>query len=232
MTIENLLKYQAKDFEIYKLERSVEDGNIKTQLANAVAKSKQAQTKSVQLEKQAETLTSEFETLKKLYEQNLSSLSVLEKTNFADLSEFDLENYEKALTDLNSNISIIENKMSSLAKSINVVLLNFEREKQAYQVARQEYAKNKKLFDDQQEKIKPEIEKHEKELKDLEKGIEKEIFAKYKEKRKDNRFPIFVPLSNNACGGCQMELSYASINNLKEKNIIECEHCRRVIYFS
>lgn len=231
MNIESLLKYQAKDFEIFKLEKSLEDGNIKTLLSNAVRKSKQTQVKSLQLEKQAESLSSEFEALKKLYDQNLSSLTVLANTSYSDLSEVDLENYEKALSDLGSNISIIENKLQSLAKTINVVLLDFEREKQAYKVARQEYAKNKELYDEQQEKIKPQLEKLEKELKSIEKELEKEVIIKYKERRKDNRFPIFVPLSNDACGGCQMQLSYASINTLKEKHAIECENCRRVIYF-
>lgn len=230
MNIQGLLKYQAKDFEIFKLKKSLEDGNLKNSLSKAVEKSRQSQAKSMHLEKQAEMLGVEFENLKKLYDQNLSSLTVLANTSYAELSEPDLENYEKALNDLGSNIGIIENKMQGLAKTINVVLNDFEREKDAYQVARQAYENNKKLFDEQQEKIQPQLEALEEELKNLEKDLEKEMLAKYKEKRKDNRFPIFVALSGNTCGGCQMELSYASLSTLKEKQTIECEHCRRVIF--
>jgi predicted nucleic acid-binding Zn-ribbon protein len=230
MKLQNILKYQEKDFEIFRLKNSSKNDEIRKLISKSIERAKNSQSKSLQLEKQSSELTLEFENLKKLYSQNLSSLTVLANTSYSDLSESDIEVYERSLNDLNNNITIIENKLSSLAKTINVVLSNFEKERKNHQIARNEYNKNKQIFDAQQEEVKPAIEAMSKELKELEKDINADVLEKYKKKRQDNRFPIIVQLSNNTCGGCQMELSYAFLNSLKEKKILECEHCRRYIF--
>lgn len=230
MNIDNLLKYQTRDFEVYKLERQLKECESKKLLNKAIQIAKVSQQKSIQLEKQAGDLTNEFNNLKKLLEQNIAKLSVMSKTNYEDLTALDLENFQTALSDMASNISILENKFSYLAKSINIVLTDFEREKKAYHAAREEFAKNKEAFEKEEALVNPKIEELKKELAGLEKGLDKDIIAKYKAKRQDNKFPIFVPLMNIACGGCQMELSLSTIERFKEIPVIECEHCRRYIY--
>ena len=52
----------------------------------------------------------------------------------------------------------------------------------------------------------------------------------YIKRRKENVFPVVVPLTGNSCGGCHVELPYANITKLNEEGLLSCEHCRRLIY--
>lgn len=230
MNIENLLEYQKKDFEIFKLERELYQGKDKKVINEMIKKVNDSKNRSIQLENKASDLTNEFENLKKLYEENIAALNRMAKSNLEKLSDADLASLENTLNSVNANLNVIENKLSYFAKSINVVLADFEGAKKAYNNAREEYTKHKDLYDAEESKIKPQIESITKELLALEKGIDEKLLTRYKAKRQDKRFPIFVPLVSNTCGGCQMELSYATINTAKEKGLVECEHCRRVIY--
>lgn len=186
--------------------------------------------KSAQLENKANELNLEFENLKKSYDENITALNNMAKSNLEKLSEADLSSLESAVASISGNIGIIESRMAHLAKVINVVLSDFENARKENEVAKREYAKHKELFDKEEEVIKPQIESITKELLALEKGIDEKLLSKYKSKRQDKRFPIFVPLLNNSCGGCQMQLAYATISSIKENQVIECEHCRRFIY--
>lgn len=230
MNVEKILDYQKKDFEIYKKEKELYQGEDRKAINEMIKKVKLAQSKSIGLEKRAKELNAEFEKLKKTFEKNIDNVNRMQKTNYEKLSGEDLESFQNTLGDLVANLNVIEGKLSYFAKSINVVLADFEKAKKAYANARVEYDKHKSAYEEVEKKIKPEIEKGQKELLELEKDIDKELFAKYRIKRQDKRFPIIVPLLEKSCGGCQMQLSYSSLSNLKSKGLIECEHCRRLIY--
>ena len=231
MAIENLLEYQSKDFEIFKLEKQLYDGEDKKVINDMIRKVKDSQNRSLQLEKNATDLVNEFENLKKSFDENIKKLNMMTNSNVERLSETDFSSYETSINALVNNLSLIENKLSYFAKKINVILTDFEQAKKTYNNARQEYLKHKTLYDEKEGQLKPQIDEKSKELAKLEKNIDVKLLARYKSKRQDKKFPILVPLNGNDCGGCQMQLSYASISSLKENEVIECEHCRRLIYF-
>ena len=51
-------------------------------------------------------------------------------------------------------------------------------------------------------------------------------------KREAKKFPVFVALISNKCGGCRMEISASKLGQMKtnEYGVIECENCGRFIY--
>lgn len=231
MAIENLLDYQSKDYEIFKLEKQLYDGEDKKVINDMITKVKDSQNRSLQLEKNATDLVNEFENLKKSFDENIKKLNMMTNSNVDKLSQADFSSFENSINALVNNLSLIESKLSYFAKKINVILTDFEQAKRTYNNAREEYSKHKKLYDEKEALVKPQIEEKVKELVKLEKNIDAKLLSRYKLKRQDKKFPILVPLMGSDCGGCQMQLSYASINSLKENEIIECEHCRRLIYF-
>ena len=80
--------------------------------------------------------------------------------------------------------------------------------------------------------IQPQIDKQKQEIKSLEKDLDQNFLGKYKQRRADKIYPVFVPAVEKSCGGCRMELPSASLERLKNKGFLECEHCGRIIYNS
>lgn len=230
MDINKLLDYQKKDSEIIKLEHLLDESKNRKMLNDMIEKVKDSQNKSLALEKLAEELNLEFEALQANFEENSKKFDEISKKEFDKLSEEEAESIEKLTQSLMANFAVLDKKFVALAEKISKTLTQFDAAKKSYSVARENHKKYKEMYDEEMQKIQPRIDVLRAELNQLEKDISKEVVAKYKQHRQDNLFPIFVPLNNNACGGCQMELSIAFVDRLKEKGYLECENCRRLIF--
>ena len=67
-------------------------------------------------------------------------------------------------------------------------------------------------------------------FKDIEPKVQDlDKYAKYKEMKEKGIFPVYVNIEDNFCGGCKVELSLNFIEKLKEKKMLSCEHCGRII---
>lgn len=230
MELSKLLDYQKKDSELIKLERQLynnEDRKIFNQMINVV---KDAQNKSAHLEKQAGDLINVYNNLKQTYEENIKSANIISNRKLEDASIDDIENIEHVAETIVNNLSILEKKLLQQAERVNSVLIEFEKTRKNYNIARDKYNKHKELFDAESKKVEPILAEKQNEIKKLEQGIEPSILAKYKQRRADRIFPVLVPCVDKTCGGCRMELPSASLSTLKNNGILECEHCRRIIY--
>ena len=106
-----------------------------------------------------------------------------------------------------------------------------EKTKKHYDEARNEFMAIRTKIDEEKKVLEPEKERLQKELQVLEKDVEKNLMAEYKKRRSDNIFPVIVPLEGkNFCGRCRMELPMAAIAKIKDKGVITCEHCKRLVY--
>lgn len=230
MNLKKILEYQKKDAELIKLERKLsqdENKKIYTQMVGIV---KDTQNKSSSLEKQASDLIASYENLKKTYSENLNYANKVNGKNVENSSVSDLEALEQIAQTILNNMSILEKKMLALAEKVNTILVDFDQAKKKYNMARDKYNKHKALYEESIKSLKPEIEQAQSEVKKLESGIDSNILSKYKQRRSDNIFPVLVPCMDKCCGGCRMELPSASLSTLKTNGILECEHCRRIIY--
>ena len=97
-------------------------------------------------------------------------------------------------------------------------------------LARQKHKENKDIYDNFVGEVEPKIKKLQTSLKEKEKSLDKELYEKYKNLRKDGIFPIVVELRDNTCGGCGMGLASNTLERIKQKGYIQCEQCRRIIY--
>ena len=231
MNIEKLLEYQKKDEEIFKLEKKLESSEDKRIYQNMEEHAKEAQNKSVVLEKQASMIAQDYEKLKKTFEDNQKYLDSLEKKVQDNLSEDELKERLELSNSILSNLNILEKKMMNIASNINAVLTQFNDAKARYQAAKTKYKEHKEKYEALRAEIEPKVAEIKKELETLEKGIDKRFMDKYKQKRADKNFPIFVTLRDKFCSGCAMELPSANLGKLKQNGFLECENCRRIIYY-
>ena len=230
MELKNILDYQKKDAELLKLERQLnasENKKIFTQMVSVV---KETQNQSTNLENQAKEIVEGFNSLKKSYEDNIKSANVLAGKKIDAMSIEDLETVEKLSQTILNNLSILEKKLLSQAERVREILANFDQTKKKYNIAKEKYNKHKELYEQEAKKLEPLIFEKEKEVKALEANLNQALLAKYKQKRQEKIHTIFVPCIDKMCGGCSMELPLASLSTLKKNGILECEHCRRIIY--
>lgn len=228
--LNKVLEYQKKDAEIVKLERQLNGNENKKIYMQMISVVKDAQNQSAILENEAGALIANFNKLKATYNDNLKSANTVSNKSIDNLSEFELQSIEDVAKTIVNNLSILEKKLLEEAERVRNILQNFDNAKKKYNLAKEKYNKHKTLFDEESKTLIEEINEKNKLLKEMEDGIDGVLLAKYKQKRQDKIYPVFVPCVDKACGGCRMELPYASLSSLKKDNIFECEHCHRIIY--
>lgn len=225
-----MLDYQKKDFEIIKLEHTLNESPNKKAISQIQDIVRETQNISAELEKNAEEILAQFNIVKKTYDENVGTFLTLSKKDTEKLSEIEIEGMSNLMQNMSSNLNILEKKLISLAEKVSAVLSGYENAKKKYQKAREKHKEFKEKFDKEQNALQPQIMKLSAELKTMEKGLESKLLSKYKEKRQDNIFPVFVKFTSNVCGGCMMELPSAQIEKLKKDNMLECENCHRIMF--
>ncbi len=231
MNIENLLKYQKLDEELFKVEQKILNSPYKKKANELATIAKKSQAKSAELEAEAEKLIAEIADLKDKYNINKSKSDEMLATKVEDMSFEDIEKNNALKSKILSNLNILEKMLQKSAENINHILAEFNKTKKLYDEARTQFVVCKQKIDEETKVYEPEKEKIKKELLVLEKDVEPNMMAEYKKKRNDNIFPVIVPLEGgNFCGRCRMELPKVALSRLKENGVITCEHCKRFIY--
>ena len=231
MNIENLLKYQKRDEDLFKVEQKLANSAYRRKAAELTAVAKKAQAKSTELENHAEKLIVEIGEIKEKYNLTKKKAEGMVAANIENMTMEELEKANELKQKIMQNLAILEKMLQKSAETINQILSEFNKTKKAYDEARSQYAICKQKIDEETKELEPEKEKLKKELLVLEKDVEPSLMAEYKKRRNDNIFPVVVPLENGAfCGRCRMEQPKVAISRLKEEGVIVCEHCKRFIY--
>ena len=230
--LKEILQYQKEDAKLIKLENDLENSQQKKEVNKLVTQVKQAQDKLVHLEKLASNLVVEFEKVKQSFERENQKLTNMKKENFSEYTEEQLRDAEMqikkqigSVLGLGKEIKILSNRITNAVKDFDNTK-NFGIEcKNKYKNSLDQY--NKFSANKQAEK-----EKIEKQLAELSKKIDPKILETYKKMRDDNKFPILVPLVNQSCGGCAMNVPNARYDILSKEGVLECENCHRIIYLT
>ncbi len=231
MNIDSLLKYQELDEKLFKVEQKLKNSPARKKALEITAVAKKAQVRSTELENEAEKLINEISDIKEKCNINKSKADEMLSANLDNMTFEDIDKYNILKGKIMSNLGILEKMLQKSAENINHILSEFNKTKKLYDEARKEYAVCKQKIDEETKLLEPEKEKFEKQLLVLEKDVAPEIMAEYKKRRNDNIFPVIVPLEeNNFCGRCRMELPKVAISRIKEKGVITCEHCKRLVY--
>lgn len=231
MNSENILKYQKKDAELYKVEQKLANSAYKKKTNEYASIAKKAQANSIELEKEAEKVLAEINEITKAFQTNKAKAEEITEKNLDKVSLEDIEKMNALKAKINSNLNTLEKMLQKGAEEINQILANFNKTKKTFEDAKVQFTNFKEKAEEESKALEPEKQKIVSELKTLESSIDAKVLAEYKKKRSENIFPVYVPLENKAfCGFCRMEQPKIAISKLKEDGIITCEHCKRFIY--
>lgn len=228
--LEAILEYQKKDGQLVKIENEISNSKAKKVVNQMVAVVKDGQQKIVSIEKNANNLIKSFQDLEANFNKQNKLLDSLNKTKLEDLQPEKLEQLEKQTNAITAELLVLEKSIAKLSKEISATLKDFEASKKDVLSAKQRHKQAMQAYNTLLETKKEEMENLKKELAELEKKAEPKLIQKYKKMREDKKYPVFVPLLKNSCGGCLMELSISQHNKLDEKGMLECENCHRIIY--
>ncbi len=229
--MENLLKYQNLDNELFKIEQKLSSSPYRKKANELTTIAKKSQIRSTELEAEAEKVLADISDIKEKYAINKKKLDEMLGGKLEKMSMEELEKANALKGKIASNLNILEKLLQKAAENVNRILADFNKAKKTFDDARNQFAICKQKIDEETKALEPEKEKIRKQLEVLEKDVEPNLMAEYKKKRADNIFPVIVPLEGeNFCGRCRMELPKVAISRLKEKGIITCEHCKRFIY--
>ncbi len=230
MNVDMILKYQSLDSDMFKIEKGLRENQNKKKADELRESMKASQSRSVKLEENAGRLLKEIDKVKGQVKLQQEKMQEFLSKDLDKMSKEEIEKLNSLKDKLSQNLSILEKNLTSLAENMNAVLADFNKTIKNFNIAKEEYAKRKQAYDNdvaETEKKKAEIAVK---LGELAKSIESNVMEAYQKRRKENVFPVLVPLNGNSCGGCHIELPFANVTKLNEEGIITCEHCRRLVY--
>jgi len=225
-----LLEYQRLDVQKLKIEKELQNSEEKNVMAKMITYVKDASNKSSKFENDAKGYIEEYNKLKSDYEKNQKQVEKLTKLSSDSISMEQVDESLVALNSISSEMFMIERKLNILITKVKDLLKEFENAKQTALKARAKHKECKEKYDKKASMLQPKIDELTETLSKMEKDLNKEDFAKYKQLKNDNIFPVFVPINEKVCSACRMEVPSAKLDKLKNEKYIVCEQCRRLIY--
>ncbi|MBQ7797667.1 MAG: hypothetical protein IJ371_00905 [Clostridia bacterium] len=229
--MKNILKIQDLERQIRKLRNNSDNSHESVQYEKFKKSRRMIIDNLNTIDKNAAILANQFEQINKKYEQlnaksEITAKQKPEKTGIANIGNLiDGANY------LTSELAKLEQTTRELNDMSSRLLSDYNRAMQdlGEMTAMQKQFKQK--IDESEAIVAPKIAELEAEIKKLEAGANKELYAKYKSMRADNIFPVYVHLRGNRCGSerCGMELSLSFIQKLKQEGMLHCENCSCII---
>ena len=228
MQIKEMLEYQKIDGEIRKLESSLKNSDERKNATKMQEYLKDGQVKLIALEKTGAKLATLYKKAVQAYNDFTEKLDKLLKEKVGEKLEDVTQMLEKANTFMLANAKL-EKDLESLQASIAKVNNEFDSIMKNSKTAKSNFEVYKNRFNKLRASVEPKINELKAKRDKLQSKIDSEILNKYKHKA-ESKYPVFVPVKDNTCGGCRMEISGTKLKQLKEAGFIECENCGRIIY--
>ncbi len=228
--LKEMLQYQKMDASLVKIEHELENSESKRMVNQMVEQVRAAQNKLVSIERSASQLIADYEKIKQEFEAASRNLDKAKNMDYSTLSEAGLRDSSTKINQQIATMLSLNKEITRLSKRIVSTLNEFESTKQSGVLAKKKYNESMARYDKFASDKTQKIETIRAELNKLEKLIDPKMLERYKVMRKEHKFPIFVPLVNNACGVCAMQLPNARLDLLKKNRVLECENCHRMIY--
>lgn len=229
--LDKIIEYQSEESNLIKYENELSKSSAREEASKIQQVLKSQQAELISLENHAKKTNESFMLAQKKYEEYLKKLEELEKeVENADTEKISF--YEKMYKDFVSVGASLEKEISKVYSEVKKINESYEETIKKSKSLRDKFDKHIAVYKKLKSEIDPKIEETKQKMAELEKVIDKKILMIYKQKRDSHIFKVFVPLINNKCGGCRMDISASRLGQMKsnELGIIECENCGRYIY--
>ena len=197
MEITKILEYQTLDSELFKIEKQLRENKNKQQANQMHENMKNAQLKSIKLEDKAGSLLAEIDKVKKQFKIQEDKMNEFMSKDLTKLSKEELDKLSILKDKLSQNLNILDKNLTSLAESVNAVLSDFNKTIKVFNSSKEQFAKCKAEYDNDVKKVEGVKNEISNKLKALAKNIDNKIMEAYLKRRKENIFPVVVPLKGN-----------------------------------
>ena len=228
--LQAILAYQETDRKMFALEKEISDSAERKAYLRLKKYLEGASEKLDTLEAKAAGLKTEAVQLTKNYLAAEETLKDFEHLDELVEGGADIDFYKKKATSVLDKMKKIKADLAALEKRI-------KETDEEYQALKAEVKGKQKDYKDAQEKFaaykltkEPQKQEIEKELAGLAKGVDADLLAKYKTKRKEKLFPVVGQLYSGRCPFCSMEPPIVAMGALKGGGTIDCDNCHRVLY--
>lgn len=227
--LNELLEYQKVDAQMRRIEQEVAASDEQKKFAQANKFMKSAPERFEAQDRRAAELAALREDLVRRAED--ISKQIAEYSELDEMVEEggDVSFYKKNAQTLLDRLRALKGEMQKLNADIAATVEEYERFKKQGAAMQKQYKEYKAKRDELVNDRKDEVNRLKAQLKSIAEKIPAETLAKYQQKRKENIFPIVVPLNGNMCV-CGMDFPIALQERLAGGNVVECEHCRRFVY--
>lgn len=227
--LSELLEYQNVDAQLRKIEQEVSASEEQKKFAQANKFMKSAPERFEAQDKRAVELAALRDDLVRRAED--ISRQIAEYSELDEMVEEggDVSFYKKNAQALLDRLRALKGEMQKLNADIAATVEEYERFKKQGAAMQKQYKEYKVRRDELVASRKEEANALQARLKEIAARIPPETLKKYLQKRKENIFPIVVPLNGSMCV-CGMDFPLALRDRLAGGNVVECEHCRRFVY--
>ncbi|MGN0819392.1 MAG: hypothetical protein ACI4M6_03225 [Christensenellaceae bacterium] len=228
--INDLLNYQEIDSKLKAIEDGLKQSEEFRTFYKAHSYLKNAKESVIQLNDKAGALINQLNEKFEAFNNLDEGRKEFEENVIDEADEKQLAFLDKKLQELSKLLNATEQEIARLQQELKNILSQYSetyKTMKAKQAVRDEFKVKYEELAKSKEAEKKNIEKQ---LSEIEKKIPSQIMAKYKDKRKDGKFPIVIKISDNFCRRCGTELSLSERERLKQNKIIECTTCHNLIY--
>ena len=229
--LKNILEYQDIEGRLVAEESELLKSNDREKASEISQSLKNQHTKLLALENQAQKVNDSYKKATAKYEEFLKKLESLEKEmENADSSKTAI--YEKAYKDFAAIANTLEKDIATIYNHIQQISKEYEEIIKKSKSDREKFDKYKAAFAKLKAVKEPKIEDLKNKLQETKEKVDSKLLNIYLQKRETKKFPVFVALIANKCGGCRMEISASKLGQMKTNDygVIECENCGRLIY--
>lgn len=228
--IEELLKYQERDKDLREIEVALSGSEERKKAVSAKKYLDGVEEAISKLEARAAELNAAYSSataeLARIREQDSEFHNAMDNLSDQASAAYLLKKTDEIL----AKVKQLSAEANKIGVEIQNLLKEYSTVKASTKAAQAQYMEFGQKYNELKASKKDDIQAIEKDLAVLKKAVDPSLMEKYAKKRDEKIFPVAYALSGDCCGYCNMELSMVELSRLKSGEVIECEHCRRLLY--
>jgi len=227
--INKLLKLQEVDLEIIALEsekkelpETLEETRQQENLLNEQVRAVEQEMKEIQVEhkKKELELSSKEDEIKK---HNAKLYQIKSNKEYSSL--------QSEIKGIEADCSVLEDEIITLLDKVDSVSERMKKEKERQEEKLKIYKEKESSINNRMGLIDKEIEALKEKREQISLNIDKAMRLKYEKVLNGKKGVVLVPVVDQGCGGCHMELPPQVIDDLiVSDKLIFCENCARILY--
>ena len=233
MKMEALWVYQQRDMEADRFETEMRQAPNRLKLLKERDFLQEQQNNMKRIEREVALMSDRLDALRDEEERLRGVLDNL-LTAVKDITEDQTEEIDRqiaAASKLEDTLLTYEQEIAKMRKDSE--LRNRMQKDIRLRAAstKADFDEHKKAYDVEFKRDKARLQELRKAAEEESKKVDPELLAKYRS-IKQHIAPPIAKLNGNRCGGCNMELSAATLNAMNGRDFIECDNCGRALFKS